>query len=616
MEEKKKRKSGTNRAVLKMYWQHVSKYPWGVFFVILGAVIIQASMLVAPLFLRQFFNILVLGHPTPAVVHHLVVLLGFLALMYVFEQIGLRLRDYANGEMQAKVMADLMESAFTYLLGHSYNFFISNFAGSLTSKVSRFGKVFERIFDSVLLSFFPTFLFVVGSSVILYFHNHVLGIALGVWAIVFIWFQIYISKIYHPIRAAQAAADTKITATLADAIGNQNTIALFAGSAYERSLFHDVTSTWQKLVLRLWNTDNLIWGGIGVFMIIIEIGLFGGAVYFWQQGNFTVGDFVLIQSYLLTAFNQLVSINRELRGFYTNLADAGEMVEIIQTPHEVRDTKNARVIGISNGKIEFKDVRFSFKDNREILQNLNLVIAPGEKIALVGPSGAGKSTITKLLLRMFDIKGGNIEIDQQDITRVTQDSLHEAISFVPQEAVLFHRTLRDNIAYGKRDATDAEIIEAAKKAHCHEFISQLKDGYETYVGERGVKLSGGERQRVAIARAILKNSPILVLDEATSSLDSESEALIQDALKNLMQGKTVIVIAHRLSTIMNMDRIVVIENGNVVATGTHAELLEQDGLYKKLWSIQAGGFIQDDGTGKEEISDEETDELAEEGGGE
>lgn len=239
-------------------------------------------------------------------------------------------------------------------------------------------------------------------------------------------------------------------------------------------------------------------------------------------------------------------------------------------------------------------VGFHFERDRSILQGLNLTLHGSEKVALVGPSGAGKSTIVKLLLRLHDVTDGAIEIDGQNIAHVTQDSLRDAIAFVPQEPVLFHRSLMENIRYGKRDATDAEVIEAARKAHCHEFIIGLPEQYDTFVGERGVKLSGGERQRVAIARAILKDAPILILDEATSSLDSESESLIQDSLKILMQDKTVLVIAHRLSTIMNMDRIVVLQDGAVVADGTHAELLEHGGLYQKLWSIQAGGFIVDE----------------------
>jgi ABC-type multidrug transport system fused ATPase/permease subunit len=267
------------------------------------------------------------------------------------------------------------------------------------------------------------------------------------------------------------------------------------------------------------------------------------------------------------------------------------MVELLEMPHDVQDITTATPLNVDKGRVTFRDVDFYFHETRPVLTRFNFAIESGEKVALVGPSGAGKTTITKLLLRLYDLKAGALEIDGQNIAHVTQDSLRNAIAFVPQEPVLFHRTLMDNIRYGRRDATDEEVIEAAKQAHCHEFIATLPQGYQTFVGERGVKLSGGERQRVAIARAILKNAPILVLDEATSSLDSESESLIQDALKTLMKGKTVIVIAHRLSTIMNMDRIVVMDGGSIVDQGTHAELLTKDGLYQKLWSIQAGGFL-------------------------
>lgn len=611
MEEKKPKKKGLYKAVIRVYWQHTRRYPWAVAFTIAAVFVTQGAMLAAPLYLRQFFNILAVNSPNPEVVRQLLVLLAVIGGIYLLESIARRIEMYSNTYMQARVMTELMETAFSHLINHSYNFFVSNFAGSLTSKVGRFGRAFEGIYDNIIISFLPAFLFVAGSAFVLFLHNRVLGIALAVWAIAFIAFQIWIARVRQPVRTARAAADTKITATLADAISNQNTISLFSSSTFEKGVLRDVLLAWQKLTIRLWSIDNSIWGGIGLFMIVIEIGLMGGAVYFWNQGLLTIGDFVLIQAYLFSTFDRLVAINRELRAFFSNFADAGEMAEILETPHEVQDIRGAKALKVSTGGIEFKDVLFYFKEDAPVLGGLNLSIASHEKIALVGPSGAGKSTITKLLLRLFDIKGGTIEIDGQDIAKVTQDSLREAISFVPQEPILFHRTLLDNIRYGKRDATETEVIEAAKQAHCHEFISKLKDGYETYVGERGIKLSGGERQRVAIARAILKDSPILILDEATSSLDSESEALIQDALKTLMQGKTVIVIAHRLSTIMNMDRIVVLEDGRIAAEGTHQELVEHKGLYHKLWSIQAGGFIQDDGTGNEQKTDL-ADELAEE----
>ena len=380
---------------------------------------------------------------------------------------------------------------------------------------------------------------------------------------------------------------------------------LFSGAIHEHGLFKGVVNVWRKATLRSWLADNWIWSGIGFFMIVIEVVLLWVATVYWGKGMLSIGDFVLIQAYLMTTFDRLVSINRELRRFYDALADSSEMVYILEQKHDVQNAPGASPMQVTKGEIAFTDVNFSFNADKQLLAGLNLRINPQEKVGLVGPSGAGKSTITKLLLRMFDIKSGSISIDGQSISKVTQDSLRNAISFVPQEPVLFHRPLMENIRYGRRYASDAEVIDASKKAHCHEFILGLPEQYGSFVGERGIKLSGGERQRVAIARAILKNAPILLLDEATSSLDSESEALIQDALETLMKDKTVIVIAHRLSTIMKMDRIIVLEKGNVVAEGTHQQLLEDKGLYQKLWKIQAGGFR--DEPAPEELDLEEDD---------
>ena len=274
-------------------------------------------------------------------------------------------------------------------------------------------------------------------------------------------------------------------------------------------------------------------------------------------------------------------------------AEADQMTAILETPHEIQDVIGAETLRVTRGQIEFHGVNFFYHQTRQVINNFTLTIKPKEKLAIIGPSGAGKSTIVKLLLRVHDVASGKILIDGQKVTRVTQESLWQMTSMVPQDPILFHRSLMENIRYGKPEATDDEVIEASQRAHCHEFITSFPDGYETMVGERGVKLSGGERQRVAIARAILRDAPILLMDEATSSLDSNSEHLIQDALSTLMQGKTVIVIAHRLSTIMKMDRIIVMDSGRIVEEGNHHDLLRMDkGLYKKLWQMQAGGFIE------------------------
>ena len=585
-----KRKYATAAQVLRTYYRSVIRYPIFVFLVFVGVIGLQVAELAAPWYLKEFFNVLASQAPNAATVTELLGIIVIVALIWLASWTMRRLQDFSNVYLESRVMTDLFSKAFEYLIGHSYNFFTSNFAGSLTHRVSKFARAFEVMFDAIVIQFFPTFLFVCGAVTVLYIRNHTLGIALGVWSVLFMTFQIYVAKLRQPVRAARAEADTRITGTLADAISNHPTIMLFSGARHELGLFNAVVNVWRKATLRSWITDNLIWSGIGFFMIAIEVGLLWGATIYWGRGLLSIGDFVLIQAYLMTTFDRLVSINRELRRFYDALADSSEMVYILEQRHDVWDIPGARPVKVTKGEIAFKNINFSFSADKSLLAGLNMRIDSKEKVGLVGPSGAGKSTITKLLLRMFDVKGGSISIDGQDIAKITQDSLREAIAFVPQEPVLFHRSLLENIRYGRRDATDEEVIEAAKKAHCHEFILGLPEQYGSFVGERGVKLSGGERQRVAIARAILKNAPILLLDEATSSLDSESEALIQDALETLMKDKTVIVIAHRLSTIMKMDRIIVLEKGNVVAEGTHQELLEDKGLYQKLWKIQAGGF--------------------------
>jgi len=322
----------------------------------------------------------------------------------------------------------------------------------------------------------------------------------------------------------------------------------------------------------------------------------------WLAGLISTGTVVLTQTYMVIIFDRMWDLGNSLTKFMKSAADMQEMVDIFEVKLDIADPKHPEKIRMGEGHVVFSDMTFSYPNGKEVFSGFNLDIKPGERIGLVGQSGAGKSTVTKLLLRFTDVTAGSITIDGQDIRAVTQDDLRNIISYVPQEPVLFHRTLRENIAYGKPNATLEEIQEAARRAHAAEFISELELGYDTYVGERGVKLSGGERQRIAIARAILKDAPVLMLDEATSSLDSHSEALIQDAFNELMKGKTTIVIAHRLSTIQKMDRIIVLENGRIIEEGTHAELLAQkNGSYKDMWDLQAGGFA----AGGETILDEE-----------
>jgi ATP-binding cassette subfamily B protein len=609
MPQKDEKKIAPAGAVARAYWKHLVQYKWYATTSFLCIFLIQAASVIAPLFLRQLVNVISVGVSSDAINAGIWALVGY-SIVQAIIWATWRVEMFAGTQICARIMADLSQEAFAYLMHHSYQFFTNSFAGALTRRVNRYSDAFNRLWDSILESVLAALLYTLGVIGVLWYEHPILGAALTVSVIFFVSLQWVMSRWQQPLRLKRAEEDSNVTAVLADSIANQNNVQLFSGNVYEEQKTGNAIKRLLDAYLATWGFDIFVYGLQGFISTSINVGVLWIAFLLWQQHSLTIGDFVLIQAYIIGLFNNIWGLSREFRNINTSLADAGEMVYIMQQPHDVKDVKDAKTLLVSDRVISFNDVSFSF-NKRPVVAHFDLTIPSGQKLALVGPSGAGKTTITRLLLRLYDIPSGTITIDGQNIATVTQDSLRDAIAFVPQEPILFHRTLMDNIRYGKRDATDAEVIEAAQKAHCHEFISALPLGYDTFVGERGIKLSGGERQRVAIARAILKNAPILVLDEATSSLDSESELYIQEALEVLMRGKTVIVIAHRLSTIMKMDRIVVLEGGTIIADGTHEELLHKGGLYKKLWSIQAGGFLADDEDMKNNVEGE-GENLAEE----
>lgn len=579
-------------SVLRVFWKHVLVYRRVAFLVVISIIVLPILSVIVPLFYKQLFDLLAAGVNSKestawGLLNILLIIIGLHLLSWVLHRVS----GFSSIYLESRVMTDLVQNSFRYLIRHSYQFFSDNFTGSLVRKVNRLARAFEEITDQTQFKLLPLLITMGGILLVLFYRSLILGFILSLWVFIFIILHYFIAvwKLKYDIQRAKK--DSEATGVLADALTNSTNIKLFSGYHHEDSFFKKVTEELWKIRIFTWRINEWIDTVQGFLMILIEFVLFYIAIKLWQKNILTVGDFALIQAYLITLFQQLWNFGMSLRRVYEGFADAAEMVEILDTPHEIQDSKIAKELVVGHGEIEFKNIDFSFHQTRKVLCDFNLRIGPGEKIALVGPSGAGKTTVIRLLFRFHDVEDGEILIDGQNIAQVTQDSLRDQIALVPQEPVLFHRTLRENIRYGLRGAAEEEIVEAAKKAHCHEFISQFPVGYDTYVGERGIKLSGGERQRVAIARAILKNAPILVLDEATSSLDSKSEALIQDALRILMKGKTVIVIAHRLSTIMQMDRIIVVDEGRVIATGSHEELLNEQGIYKKLWEIQAGGFI-------------------------
>jgi ATP-binding cassette subfamily B protein len=575
--------------VLKYFWQVARRFKVSFFTIIISMVSASILDVYIPLQYLKLWQILSANNFTAVSAAQSVIIL-ILILNFV-RFVTRRFSGFAIAYFEASGMAALREQAFSYMIGHSHSFFANNFGGSLTQKINKYARSFEKLTDKMMVDGLP--LFVRGGGTIIAFYTFLPKYAyiLGIFFVVFLVTAfIYIRfKLKYDVIASES--NSKTVGALADSISNQSSIQLFTGHEYEKKRVSEVIQDQKKKTKFNW----YLWEGLSSIQsfttVCAEFILFWSVIGDWKIGLITLPIVVLLQNYFVRLTESMWSFGAIVRAYYESFADAEEMVVILNTPYEILD-KPVQILRQVKGEVVFDDVTYIYDNNNsKVLNNFSLTIPAGQKVAIVGSSGAGKTTLVRLILRLFNISSGKITIDGIDIKSITQENLREQIAFVPQDPVLFHRTLMENIRYGRRDATDAEVLNAARLSHCDKFIDALPLGYETYVGERGVKLSGGERQRVAIARAILKNAPILILDEATSSLDSHSESLIQDALHKLIQGKTTIVIAHRLSTIREMDRIVVMQKGKIIEDGVHDELANKEGgLYKKLWDLQAGGF--------------------------
>lgn len=560
----------------------------GYFTVILLALATATSLdIITPLFYKDIANGFASGYSDETLA---MLMESFFSIMIIYGCIWVswRILEFAIIPFESGGINILEKRIFGVLMQQKHYFFENQFSGSLIKQSGRFVKAFESIMDWLLFQFFQNVLFVTVSFVIFYQQQPVFAFYFLLWVVLFIGWSVGFSIWKLRFDKAVAEWNSKVGAIYSDAISNIAIVKSFALEKKEQAKTDKIADEGHEKRRIAWILMFISFAVQGLLTFAIELLLIYLMIQKWKQGSFEVGEFVLFQSILLMLIHRLWDFGRYFRNFFSAIADASEMAEVFNNNDIEHESSHARAIPIKAGEIHFDNISFAY-NNEALFEQFSLHINPGEKVALVGHSGSGKSTLTKLLFRFFEPQHGEICFDGHQASDFQLMSLRQQISMVPQQPELFHRSIRDNITLGK-NIPDEALRGAAKRARCLEFIEQLPDGFDTLVGERGVKLSGGEKQRIAIARAFLENAPIVVLDEATSALDSLTEKEIQKAIFELIEHKTAIVIAHRLSTILHMDRIIVLDHGKIIEEGTHQQLLAQRGQYFAMWQHQSGEF--------------------------
>ncbi|HEY5442143.1 MAG TPA: ABC transporter ATP-binding protein [Candidatus Saccharimonadales bacterium] len=579
-----------NWKILQLYTRYWRPYPLLTIGCLLFSLGLALKATIMPLLVAMALNQLITHHTID--VGLLVFAGGF---QFVLVGINHYLDGFAVSTLHKQVVENLYEDCFKYLAYQDYAFFADNFSGSIVTMASRFAKVYTTFSDTVFFDLIPQLTVVVISIGIMSYYSPVIGIITFLFWLFSSVLVVKFALARLPLRRTAIAKESEQVGELADTITNTLTVKTFAAEDREITRYQKINHDRAGMFLRSWRRAVRNGFIIELLCVVLQMIVFVGGIIAVHKNTFGVATFLLFQVYIFRIIENLRSSTFVVRQLEVVAGDGQEMAELFEQAPLVQDKPFAEKSQITRGAVTITDMEFQYSDagtSKALFNDFSLQIKPGEKVGLVGPSGGGKTTITRLLLRFMDIQSGSIKIDGQDIRDIKQQDLRRAIAYVPQEPLLFHRSIKENIRYGKPSASEDEVIAVAKKAFAHDFIAELPDGYDTLVGERGVKLSGGQRQRVAIARAMLADAPLLILDEATSALDSESERLIQRALRELMKRKTAVVIAHRLSTIQRLDRIIVIARGKVVEEGSHEELLQQKGLYARLWAHQSGGFIE------------------------
>ena len=577
-----------NKSILSFLWPHIKPYKWYYAVMLMSPVIGSLYPFAYHYAIKLFVDIMAAENSISYsdIIFPVILLLCSQLIM----ELAWRIADILELKAEPNVRRSLLLKSYDYVQHHSYRFFQDTFTGAITSKIKGILDGYDHFWAEMHHGLSQRVLKIIVSFCVLSIVHVNLSLFICAWSVLYFPIMYRFSIKLNQLSFDETESRHRLIGQISDKITNIITVLSFASRKIEfKKLDEQISNDFlpkQILVYKYSFIGHVI---SGVFFLIMMAFFLFYMMYLRMNNSISVGDFTFVFGIAIVIIEETWAITISMQDFARNIGDLRSSISLLYTPQTDFDKPNAKLLTIKNPKIEFKDVSFGYHEKNGVFDKLNLIIKSGEKIGLVGYSGAGKSSLVNLLLRYFKATNGQILIDDQDISDVTQDSLRENIAVIPQDTMLFHRSLLENIRYGRIDATDEEVIEASKAAHIHEFITNLPDKYQTHVGERGVKLSGGQRQRISIARAILKNAPILILDEATSSLDSHTEKLIQDSLNFLIesQGKTVIAIAHRLSTLKHMDRVIVMDKGKIIEEGSHSNLLRNHkSLYKKLWEFQ------------------------------
>lgn len=577
-----------SQSIFSFFWQHIKPYKWWYLLMLMAPIVSSFYPFFYNYAIKLFLDSMS-GHSELTYQNILFPIILFIAAQVVLE-VTWRISHFAEWKSEPYVRRSILLKSYDYVQNHSYLFFQNNFTGAISSKLKGlldgYDKFWAEMHYGLLIRILKSVVNLCALSII----NMNLGLFVFAWSALYIPILYTLSIRLNKISFDETESRHFLVGQISDKISN--IISLFSFSSRKRELIildDQITTDFIPKQIRSYRYSFMIQLAAGALYLLLFVFLLFYMIHLRMTGAISIGDFAFVFGITLVVAEDIWSATASLQDFSRSMGDLKSALSILHTPHQNIDMKNALPLVVKKPTIEFKNVTFGYAEQNSIFNNLNLVIHPGEKVGLVGHSGAGKSSLLNLLMRYFVTTTGQIYIDNQNINEITQDSLRNNIAVIPQDTLLFHRTLMENIRYGNPDATETDVIQASKKAHIHDYIMQLPDQYNSYAGERGIKLSGGQRQRIAIARAFLKDAPILILDEATSALDSQTEKFIQASINTLIKDKrkTVIAIAHRLSTLKHMDRIIVLDQGKIIEQGTHQELIHnEDSLYKKLWTLQ------------------------------